>query len=438
MLESILYIFLGLVIGSVIVWLIQNTKVKLLQEKIFRAENDLKIAENLKGENEKLKIKLAEISKERESDKEKLEWLKKAENELREAFESLSAKVLRTNTSQFMEQANEQIDKLFKQLQGDWNTQKADLKNLFNPLNKELSELEKQVNEMEQKREGAYQSLLQQVFQLGQTQQQLQDATINLTHALKSSSVRGKWGEVQLRRIVEMAGLVPHVDFEEQSPTDTDKGRPDMVINLPNKGIIPVDSKVPMSAYLDSIKLDDEEIKKKKLLEHAKAMREHMKTLSQKAYWSQFERSPEFVVMVIPYESGLSAAFGVDDKLLDDALKNKVLVVSPVSLLALLKVVAYGWLQLQLSENAKQIAEQGKKLYSRLNTFSNYLQELGKKLDASVKAYNKAASSMQTRVIPAARQLKEMGAGTEEVQEIKSIETQARLLESQKSPDENI
>lgn len=437
MLEVILYVFLGLAVGSIVAWLIQNTKVKLLQEKIFRAENDLKATENLKEENEELKIKLAELSKERESDKEKLEWVKKAENELREAFESLSAKVLRINTSQLIEQANEQIDKLFKQLQGDWNTQKADLKNLFNPLNKELSELEKQVNEMEQKREGAYQSLLQQVSQLGQTQQQLQDATINLTHALKSSSVRGKWGEVQLRRIVEMAGLVSHVDFEEQSPTDIDKGRPDMIINLPNKGIIPVDSKVPMNAYLDSTKLDDEELKKKKLLEHAKAMREHMKTLSQKAYWSQFERSPEFVVMVIPYESGLSAAFGVDDKLLDDALKNKVLVVSPVSLLALLKVIAYGWLQLQLSENAKQIAEHGKKLYTRLNIFSSHLQELGKKLDASVKTYNKAASSMQTRVMPAARQLKEMGAGTEEINEVESIETQTRFLESQKSSEEN-
>jgi len=216
------------------------------------------------------------------------------------------------------------------------------------------------------------------------------------------------------------------VDFNEQ--VTVEEGRPDMLVNLPNKGIIAVDSKAPMNAYLESQEIQDEDARKRKLDEHARSMRNHMKALSQKAYWSQFQRSPEFVVMVVPYDSGLTAAFERDGKLLEEALENKVLIVSPVSLLALLKVIAYGWLQLQLAENAQKIAEQGKELYNRFVTFGGHLGDMGKKLNQTVQSYNKSVGSLESRIIPSIQRLKEMGTGTGELPEVAPIDSQAREI----------
>ena len=308
----------------------------------------------------------------------------------------------------------------------DWRIQKEEFRHLVDPLEKNLTELDKQIRQIEEKREGAYQTLMQQVSQLGLSYQELQKTTFNLTQALKSTTVRGRWGEVQLRRIAEMAGMIAYVDFNEQVAGE--QGRPDMVVHLPNKGIIPVDSKVPMSAYLDAQQIQDEDLRQKKLEDHARAMRAHMKALSQKAYWSQFERSPEFVVMVVPYDSGLTAAFEKDGKLLEDALANKVLIVSPVSLLALLKVIAYGWLQLQLAENAQKIAEQGKELYRRFVTFSGHFSEVGKRLNSAVEHYNRAVGSLESRIFPSIQRLKEMGAGSGEIASISRIDTHSRIL----------
>jgi DNA recombination protein RmuC len=308
------------------------------------------------------------------------------------------------------------------------------MKGLVDPLGKNLEELEKQIQQMEQKREGAYQSLIQQVVALGTSYQELQKTTLNLTQALKSTTIRGRWGEVQLRRIAEMAGMISYVDFNEQ--VTVEEGRPDMLIHLPNKGIIPVDSKAPMNAYLESQELQDEDARKRKLDEHARSMRNHMKVLSQKAYWSQFQRSPEFVVMVVPYDSGLTAAFERDGKLLEDALENKVLIVSPVSLLALLKVIAYGWLQLQLAENAQKIAEQGKELYSRFVTFGGHLGDMGRKLNQTVQSYNKSVGSLESRILPSIQRLKEMGTGTGDLPETAPIDSQAREISTPAEEEE--
>jgi len=277
--------------------------------------------------------------------------------------------------------------------------------------------------------------LIQQIIQLGLSYQELQKTTINLTQALKSTTIRGRWGEVQLRRIAEMAGMISHVDFNEQ--VTLEEGRPDMVVNLPNEGIIPVDSKVPMNAYLESQETQDEQVRGKKLDDHARAMRNHMKSLAQKSYWSQFKRSPEFVVMVVPYDSGLTAAFERDGRLLEDALTNKVLIVSPVSLLALLKVIAYGWLQLQLAENAQKIAEQGKELYSRFVTFGGHLSDIGKRLGLTVQAYNRAVGSMESRILPSIQRLREMGAGTEDIPEATRIDSQSRELSESTNSDQD-
>ncbi|GAB4340464.1 MAG: DNA recombination protein RmuC [Calditrichia bacterium] len=396
----------ALVVGLLIGWLVQQ----------------LRMGKKL----EALRLENVTLKQQREADAEKMRWLEMSEEKLREAFKSLSSDLLTNQTSHFLKQAREKLQEIVELQKRDWGLQKEEFRNLVSPLEKNLNELDRQVRELEQKREGAYQKLNQQLLTLGQAYSEMQKATFSLSQALKSSSVRGRWGEVQLRRIAEMAGMVNYVDFSEQ--VSTAEGRPDMIIHLPNKGIIPVDSKAPMNAFLEAYQEQDETLRQQKLAEHARSLRNHMKSLSQKAYWSQFPRSPEFVVMVVPYDSGLTAAFERDGALLEDALANKVLIVSPVSLLALLKAIAYGWLQLQLSENAELIARQGKELYGRMSTFLKHFGDVGKRMQSTVTAYNKAAGSLESRVMPSLNRLKEMGAGADELPSTEQIDLQAREL----------
>ncbi len=408
------YALIGLAVGFLLAWFIQQSR--------------------FGSRVESLKIENAELKKEIESNVEKMKWLELTEEKLKESFKALSSDLLIKNSQQFLNQAREKLNELLELQKKDWRIQKEEFKHLVDPLEKNLTELDRQIRQIEEKREGAYQSLMQQVTQLGLSYQELQKTTYNLTQALKSTTVRGRWGEVQLRRIAEMAGMISYVDFNEQ--VSVEQGRPDMVVHLPNKGIIPVDSKVPMNAYLEAQETQDEDLRQKKLEDHARAMRAHMKSLAQKAYWSQFERSPEFVVMVVPYDSGLTAAFEKDGKLLEDALANKVLIVSPVSLLALLKVIAYGWLQLQLAENAQKIAEQGKELYRRFVTFSGHFSEVGKRLNAAVEHYNRAVGSLESRIFPSIMRLKEMGAGSGEIASISRIDTHSRILSDSSGEEE--
>jgi DNA recombination protein RmuC len=400
------YILIGLVTGFLLGWIIVQARFSSKQRT--------------------LEIENVQLKKDLEADVERMKWLEMTQERLKESFKALSADLLSSNSTQFLNQAREKLSEVLQLQKRDWGLHKEEFKGMVEPLGKNLEELDKQIREMEQKREGAYQGLIQQVTQLGTSYQELQKTTLNLSQALKSTTIRGRWGEVQLRRIAEMAGMISYVDFNEQ--VTVDEGRPDMVVHLPNQGIIPVDSKAPMNAYLESQEIEDEDSRQRKLDEHAKAMRNHMKSLSQKAYWSQFTRSPEFVVMVVPYDSGLTAAFERDGKLLEDALQNKVLIVSPVSLLALLKVIAYGWLQLQLAENAQKIADQGKELFSRFVTFSGHLGDMGRKLNLTVQSYNKSVGSLESRIIPSIQRLKEMGAGSAETPEISQVDTQAREL----------
>jgi DNA recombination protein RmuC len=415
MLITLIYIGVASLIGFLIAWVIQQSRLAV------RMEN--------------LKIENAQLKKDIESDAEKMKWLELTQEKLKETFKALSADLLNINSREFLQQAREKLGEVLELQKRDWGLQKEEIKNLVDPLGKNLDELDKQIQQIEQKREGAYQTLINQVTQMGTSYQELQKTTINLTQALKSTTVRGRWGEVQLRRIAELAGMISYVDFNEQVAIE--EGRPDMIIHLPKEGLIPVDSKAPMNAYLEAQEITDEDTRCKKLDEHAKSMRSHMKSLSQKAYWSQFTRAPEFVVMVVPYDPGLTAAFERDGSLLEDALKNKVLIVSPVSLLALLKVVAYGWLQLQLAENAQKIAEQGKELYSRFVTFAGHLSEMGKRLNTTVHSYNKAVGSLESRVMPSVQRLKEMGAGSGEMPEIDQIESQSRELPGRPDNEED-
>jgi DNA recombination protein RmuC len=361
---------------------------------------------------EELSVKAAQAESKSVADGERLSWLTEADRTLRETFEALASRTLRQTTHVLTEQNREQ------------------LQNLLTPLNSELQKLDRHVRTMEEKREGAYQGVVEQVRMISEQYRNLQTATTSLDQALRAPNVRGRWGEVQLRRLVEMAGMVEHVDFEEQkSAAGTGAaGRPDMVIHLPSDAIVPVDAKAPMSAYLDSQEAQTPELAKEAARRHARALRGHVQALSQKAYWSQFPRAPEFVVMLVPYESGLASAFTNDPELLEYALANRVIVAAPASFLALLRVVAYGWMQIELSRNADAIAETGKELLNRLVPFSDHLNRLGASLGQAVDRFNDAAGSYEHRVLPGVRRLQELGASSSVPQSVESRDATVRKV----------
>jgi DNA recombination protein RmuC len=339
--------------------------------------------------NTDLKIRLAAREKELEAERERLRWMEKAEAQMRDAFKALAGDALKTNSELLSAQA------------------RKDLQGVVQPIKENLTSLDTHIRELERARQGAYQSLEQQLLQLRQTHIRLQESTISLTQALKSPTVRGRWGEMQLRRVVEMAGMVKHVAFEEQAATDL--GRPDLIAYLPNGGILPVDSKVPLGSYLAAMDNMEEEKRKVHLAEHAKAMRSRIRELGHRQYWEQFSSSPDFVVMFVPNEACLGAAFEYDPALLEYAIDRKVLISSPVTLLALLRAVAYGWQQHRLTENAMLIAQQGRELCSRLDLFVRRFSEAGHALGKAVERYNAAVGSLERRLMPVAKRFQELG-----------------------------
>jgi len=346
-------------------------------------------------EKENLRVELAQMTAERQADGEKLKWAEDAKARLSDAFKALASDALMANSEQLANRA------------------KSELLNLVKPITDNLSGLDKCVRELEQKREGAYAALGQQLKQLSQMHMALQDTTTTLAQSLKSPTIRGRWGELQLRRLVEMAGMTSHVDFDEQQSGES--GRPDMIVHLPQGGILPIDSKVPLESYLDAMEAKDDQGRAAKLVQHAKAMRSRVRDLSQKAYWEQFQPAPEVVVMFVPMESSLSAAFERDPELFEYAINNKVLISSPVVLFALLKVVAHGWQHQRLAENAARIANEGRELYGRMATFIRYFSDVGDSLEKTIRDYNKAVGSLEGRLLPLAQRFKEMGVATDEM-----------------------
>ena len=354
-----------------------------------------------------LVVRLAQAEAMLRAEREKNLWTEDAKDQFRNTFRVLATDELESRSSQLK------------------TTAKEELTGVIAPLKEELTKLDKQVRDLEAKREGAYSSLGAQLQGLHNLQDSLRQQTTTLAQALKSPTVRGRWGEIHLRRLVELSGMGRHVDFSEQESTDS--GRPDMVIRLPEKGIVPVDSKVPLDAFLRAMDTEDEEARRQLMAEHARAFRGRIRELAQRAYWEQFERIPEVVVMFVPVEASLSAAFQSDRDLFEYALQNKVLVTSPIALFALLRSIAFGWQQQQVAENAEQIAAQGKALYERVATFVGHVAGVGKSLDASVKKYNEAVGSLDARVLPAARRLRELGVGNAEIDAPGPVEAQPRL-----------
>ncbi len=369
-----------------------------------------------------LSLRLAEAQSRSAADRERVSWLAEADKTLRETFEALASRTLRQSTTVLSQQNKEQ------------------LQSILTPLNTELQKLDTHVRSMEEKREGAYRGVIEQVRMISEQYRNLQNATTSLDQALRAPNVRGRWGEVQLRRLVEMAGMTEHVDFDEQSTAPGQgggTGRPDMIVHLPSDALVPVDAKAPMSAYLDSQEAATPELAHQAAKRHAKALRGHVQALAQKAYWSQFPRTPEFVVMLVPYESGLASAFSHDPDLLEYALSNRVIVAAPASFLALLRVVAYGWMQIELSRNAEGIANAGKDLLERLVPFSDHLNRLGASLGQAVQRFNDAAGSYEHRVLPGVKRLQELGASSSVPRGVDGLDASVRkVVEPSPSDDD--
>jgi DNA recombination protein RmuC len=347
-----------------------------------------------------------------------------AQERMREAFTALAHQALTSNADQLLARSREQLEGLLQQVRGDWGTQKEEVKGLVSPLTKALEAMDQHVRDLEQKREGAYRSLGEQLRSLGDAQVELRRSTVRLEQSLKSSTARGRWGELQLRRVVELAGMARHVDFEEQ--VSVEQGRPDMIVRLPNEGILPIDAKTPANAYLDALELEGAQ-RGQKLVEHAKALRSRIVELSRKAYMDQFETAPEIVVMFVPYESALSAAFEQDPGLLEYGIEQKILIASPVTLLALLRAAAFGWQQYEIAENARLIAEQGRKLYTRFLNVLKPVGDAGKSLGKAVADYNKAIGSFESRLRPQLERFRQLTVSSTDVPPLDPIDETPRL-----------
>jgi DNA recombination protein RmuC len=343
--------------------------------------------------------------------KTKAEAVSMARDDLEKTFKALASDVLRNNNQSFLELATQNLGKFQLEAKGELDKKEQAFTELVKPIGEALKKTEEHIHLIEKERKEAYGNISRYLTSMTETQSQLQAETRNLAQALRRPEVRGQWGEMTLKRLAELAGMVNYCDFIQQDSRDSDAGRlrPDMVVRMPDKRELVVDAKTPLDAYLSAVSAKTDEDRRQFLQQHARKMRERMRELASKAYWTQYKNSPDFVVMFVPGEQFLSAALDEDPKLMEDAFTNKVVLATPTSLIALLRAVAFGWRQQAVAENAEQIRELGEELYRRLATFNEHLGRVGRALGQSVEHYNKAVGSLEHQVLPGARRFPEMG-----------------------------
>lgn len=419
--EILLGFTLGTLAGSGFVFWLLHTKTKgagahsgVLQTELTEAREGLARMEALR----EAEGKAAE---------EKLALLEATREKLMESFQALSSEALSKNNESFLNLAKTTLEKYQESAKGDLEKRQEAIHKTVEPVGKALEKFEERVNNLEERRTQTDAGLKEQLKQLAQSQQQLSQTTTGLVNALRKPEGRGRWGELQLRRTVELAGMINYCDFEEQTSVENDSGdrlRPDMLIRLPNERQVVVDSKVPLAAYLEALEEADSDAKASQLERHARHIRDHIKGLSQKKYWSQFENTPEFVVLFVPNEAIFSAALEVDPQLIELGVENRVILATPTTLIALLKAIAYGWQQDAVAREAREISALGKELYERIGVVIGHFAGVGKSLGQTVNHYNKAISSAESRLLVTARKFEALeSVSAEALPETKSIET---------------
>ncbi len=430
---------LGGMLGAAVAWAIAQRRVGSAEQRASILDNQVT---RLSEELEQIRAAMSEAQREAASVTERLrvkeseyerqrQMLEEAEKKLTDTFRAAGAEALRANNEQFISLAKKAFETLMAEAKGDVEKKQQAIDSIVKPIRELLEKHHVAVHELEKKREVAYKGLEEQIKVISASHERLGTETGRLVTALRRPEQRGRWGEMQLRNVVELAGMTEHCDFREQVQTDdaATRDRPDMVVHLPGGGVIVVDSKVSLDAYLNSI--DPAAERGAEMQRHARQVETHVRQLSSKGYWNQFERTPRLVVMFMPLESALYAALEVKPDLHAEAMKQHVLVATPTLLVALLRAIAYGWQQEAIAENAKEIADVGRDLYERLATFTNHLERVGKSLDAAASCYNKAIGSLESRVLPSTRRLRELGATIQsEIEAPVPIETDVREVAS--------
>ncbi|HSN17961.1 MAG TPA: DNA recombination protein RmuC [Gammaproteobacteria bacterium] len=360
-----------------------------------------------------------------------------AATELEKNFKLAAGEALQRNNQAFLDLATQNLGRYQAEAKGDLDKKQQAFAELVKPISEALKKTEEQIREIEKERRESFGSISAQLKLMGEGQQQLQAETRNLVTALRRPEVRGRWGELTLKRLAELAGMVDRCDFLEQVHTDTGEGalRPDMLIRLPDNRELVVDAKTSLDSYLAAIEAADAQLRETHLASHARKVRERIKELAGKRYWDQFKQSPDFVILFIPGDQFLSAALDREPMLIEEALRQKVMLATPTSFVALLKAVAYGWRQVALAENAERIREHAETLHQRIATFAEHMGKIGGALENSVQHFNNAVGSLERQVLPAARRFTELGVQSKkEMPELEPVETAARLTEAKK-PD---
>ncbi len=402
-----------------------------LEEKNTELE---KLRHSLQEEQQARIAAITRLDEATKSVEEQRKILAEAQQRLADTFKALSDDALKSNNQAFIQLAKQSLETVLSDAKGDIGKRQEAIGNLVKPLEETLKRYESQIGKMEQDRSKSYGSLEEQLRALMITHQQLQKETGNLSNALKTPQVRGRWGEVTLKRVIEVAGMSPYCDFIEQVSVETDEGRlrPDVIVQLPENRCVIIDAKVPLSAYSAAMDEEDETRRKTLLVQHAQAVKEHVKLLSGKKYWESVSSTPDFVVLFLPAESFFSAAVEQDRTLIEQTISKRVLLATPTTLIALLRTVAYSWQEHQMTENSRKIAEVGMELFDRLCKFVEHMANVRNHLEKTTHSFNDAVGSWESRLVSSARRLKELGAAAteKEVPTLEEIEAQPRRLNS--------